>query len=389
MKIVHLIDYFQPKIGYQETFLSRGHQKLGYNVSVVTSNYYYPFPDYENTYGKVLGDRKLTPGQKIEEGINIVRLSSFEITGTPLIFLSGLENIFKHELPDLVICHGVFSLTSFRIAGIKKKYGFKLIYDTHAAHFNTDFSSTFSKRFYISLFRKFAVAKILKARDSVFAIGEDERDLLCEEFGLDKSAVPIIRLGVDTSLFKYSLNKRKETRKKLGIKDKEILIISTGKISSNKDIHILVEAINRLKDEKIKILLIGGGDKGYIDDLKVKTWNRNSLIIIPFMENRFLSGYYSASDLAVWSGDSTIAIQEALATGLSVILPKYYGNMFLDDSKGVIRFKRGDTSDLSEKIRNLAYNKALRKKCGRKGKFFTQSNLSWEKISHKVLDLLD
>ena len=45
MKIVILIDYFQPKLGYQEFFLAKEMQKLGHQVYVATSNYYFPFPD--------------------------------------------------------------------------------------------------------------------------------------------------------------------------------------------------------------------------------------------------------------------------------------------------------------------------------------------------------
>ena len=36
MRIVHVIDYYQPKLGYQETFLAREQCKLGHEVRVVT-----------------------------------------------------------------------------------------------------------------------------------------------------------------------------------------------------------------------------------------------------------------------------------------------------------------------------------------------------------------
>lgn len=42
MKIVHVIDYFQPRLGYQETFLAKEHPKLGHEVYVVTSDRYNP-----------------------------------------------------------------------------------------------------------------------------------------------------------------------------------------------------------------------------------------------------------------------------------------------------------------------------------------------------------
>ena len=48
MKIVHLVDYFQPKVGYQEYFLALEHQKLGHDIRVITSDYYFPFVNYDH-----------------------------------------------------------------------------------------------------------------------------------------------------------------------------------------------------------------------------------------------------------------------------------------------------------------------------------------------------
>jgi hypothetical protein len=74
MKIVHLIDYFQPVLGYQEAFLAREQLRLGNEVTVVTSDRYAPFPDYMNTVYPLLGERIRAPGRFIEEGIPVWRL---------------------------------------------------------------------------------------------------------------------------------------------------------------------------------------------------------------------------------------------------------------------------------------------------------------------------
>jgi hypothetical protein len=42
MKIVHIVDYFQPVLGYQEAFLAKEHAKLGHEVFVITSDRYAP-----------------------------------------------------------------------------------------------------------------------------------------------------------------------------------------------------------------------------------------------------------------------------------------------------------------------------------------------------------
>jgi hypothetical protein len=52
MKIVHVVDYFQPQIGSQESFLALAHQRAGHEVHVVTADRYYNRPDYSKMFEK-------------------------------------------------------------------------------------------------------------------------------------------------------------------------------------------------------------------------------------------------------------------------------------------------------------------------------------------------
>ena len=155
MRIIHLIDYFQPKIGYQETFLAREQINLGHNVFVVTSDRFYPFPEYNSTYSKILGNRITGAKESIEEGIQTIRLPTFEIPGSTLLLLKGLKNKIANHNPDVIHCHGVFSLLSLHAARLKPILKYKLIYDTHASHFNTDFTSSIPKKIYLNIYNKF------------------------------------------------------------------------------------------------------------------------------------------------------------------------------------------------------------------------------------------
>lgn len=115
--------------------------------------------------------------------------------------------------------------------------------------------------------------------------------------------------------------------------------------------------------------------------------NNNRVIWVDFVDNRLLAAYYNASDIAIWPGDSTIAIIEAMACKLPVILPVWYGTKYLDESGGVLRFERGDIKKLSNKIGNLAYNNKLRHKMGLHSAVYSRNNLSWGKIAHLTLNL--
>jgi hypothetical protein len=90
MRILHVINYFQPQLGYQETFLAKMHSEMKNDVYVLTSDRYDPYLFRGNTAIKILGDRIKGSGFFIEEGIKTIRLKSyFETSYT--IWLVGLE----------------------------------------------------------------------------------------------------------------------------------------------------------------------------------------------------------------------------------------------------------------------------------------------------------
>lgn len=386
MKIVHLIDYFQPKVGYQETFLAREHGKAGHDVWVVTSDRYFPFPDYKDSYFPLLGDRIVRVGKKIEDGISTVRLRSTEIPGTNMIYLSGLKGKLTEIAPDTVFCHGMYSFTSYLVARIKAKRGFRLIYDNHAAAFNTKFNS-FPKRIYRFFFSKFAAPVIKSQADAIFAIGEAERDFACSEFGLKNKEVSIIRLGVDTKLFSPDDNKRKIMRKKLDVSDHDIVLVFSGKISPRKDIEILLQAAKKINDTKIRVLLVGGGEKNYISGLK-QILNYNQLIVETMVSNDKLPDYYNTADIAVWPGDPSQGMLEAMSTGLPLIIPKWFGTQYLTQSRGSLFFPRKNIAQLAQKVAQLSYNKRLRQETGRAARSHIRRYFGWQEIARQALSLV-
>ncbi|MCL5798045.1 MAG: glycosyltransferase family 4 protein [Patescibacteria group bacterium] len=386
MKIVHLIDYFQPQVGYQETFLAKEHRKAGYDVCVVTSDRYFPFEGYRSSYFSLLGERYVGEGERNENGIRTVRLKNIEFPGTNLIYLLKLKRTLADISPDAVFCHGMYSITSYFAAKIKNELGYKLVYDTHAAGFNTQFG-TFLKKAYRFFFRKFAVPLIKDQADSIFAIGEAEQDFICTEFGLNRNHVSIIRLGVDTELFTASVVKRKEIRKKMGVAADGVVCIFSGKISPRKDIETLLLAVKKINDTKIKVLLVGGGKTNHVSDLK-KILDAKELIVEHFVSNDKLPDYYSAADIAVWPGDPSQGMLEAMSSSLPLIVPEWYGTEFLQKSGGVLFFKRKDIRGLAQKIAKLSYNKNKRKEIGMNARYYIGRYFSWKEIARQTLSLL-
>lgn len=385
MKIVHLIDYFQPKIGFQETYLAKYHHKMGHEVIVVTSDRYYPYPDFEKTFGKILGKRIKKAGEFQEEGITVHRLDSLELPNSTLIYLKGLENKLFKLKPDIVFCHGMLTITSYQVSKLKKIIGFKLIYDNHAAYFNTHFKG-FLKRTYKNIFQKIAVPVIKKNLDNLFAIGNEEQEFIADIYGIRGENIPIIRLGVDTDLFKFNQSKRKENRLKLRVGENDILIVFSGKIHSGKKIGLLIKAITQLNNKDIKLLLIGSGVKSYIDELK-ELGRSIELIMIDLVSPVQLAGYYAAADIACWPGDPSITMLEAMSCGLPLVVPDNSYQRYLRECRAVNYFKPDNELSLQiilDKTIKLVKAKQIDRKIPGE---FVNKHLSWENIAQQSLDV--
>ena len=79
MKIVHLIGYFQPELGYKEYYIARNQAKLGHDVSVITSDKLYPFSNVSEISKKIniSKERKYPAGTTVIDGVTVYRLPSF------------------------------------------------------------------------------------------------------------------------------------------------------------------------------------------------------------------------------------------------------------------------------------------------------------------------
>ena len=77
MRIVHVVDYLMPQMGYQEFLLPKWNAKHGHEVFIITSDRYTPFNNYDETWGRTLGKRICGVGISKHEGVTIIRLPIF------------------------------------------------------------------------------------------------------------------------------------------------------------------------------------------------------------------------------------------------------------------------------------------------------------------------
>jgi len=386
MKILHVINYFQPKLGYQEYFLAKEQIKMGHQVAVITSDRYCPYVNFEQSYGPLLGKRICGAGHRIEEGVPVYRLPVlFELKTKLRIWLRGLEPLILKLDPDFIISHDIVA-NSFRIARLKAKgCKFKLIVDSSM------WSGVMKKNVIFRVLynlRKKMIKKILVPQvDKFVGVCQETCDILEKINGIPREKIRYIPLGVDADLFKFNKGERKKIRDQLNLADDDILLLHTGEIAEHEGVDIIVKAFNSLEiNRKIYLLLIGGGSKEFKNELinLVGKEKKKDIIFYPFVPMPELSKYYSASDICVWDSAS-ISFYEAMSCQRPIICrdsPALKERVANDNG---LLFRTGNYIDLAEKIKYLAENDELRKAMGRRGKELVEKEFSWSKIAQSFI----
>lgn len=139
-----------------------------------------------------------------------------------------------------------------------------------------------------------------------------------------KKGVQLIKNGVKTKNFRFSEEKRKTYRKELGLKDKEVLIGTTGNLSYLKNPKYLIEVFSAMyqQDTKYKLIFIGDGPDA--EDVAEQARKIKGYENIIFYGNTFdVGGMLSALDIFIMPSRAEgfpISAVEAQTNGLFCIL---------------------------------------------------------------------
>ncbi len=382
MRIVHVVDYFMPKMGYQENLLAKWNAKEGHEVIVLTGDRYYPVKDYENTWYPILGQRICKPGVQKINNYEVIRLPVlFEVKHRP--WLRGLRETIIKTKPDVIMVHGTGSFNLIRCALISKYLNIPCIADNHMI-FHIIQKNVFAKLYYI-LNRLLLKNLIIDLVYKFIGVTNETCSYLEKYEKIPKEKIFHLPLGIDEEIFKY---------KKVNSYEKKIFVITqTGKMSDDKKPQWLADAaINLIKQKKLNLVLnyIGGGPKNIVKNIEKKFEKENlqkNLIIRDFVEVEKLPNVYYESDICVYPNGTSLSALEAAACGSLVIMADYPASKDRE-SKGIgITYRTGDIEHLASLIEKLLLNRDLREKIIDNSVKAIQKEYSYKEISKKFTTL--
>ena len=182
---------------------------------------------------------------------------------------------------------------------------------------------------------KYIVRGFMSDLDGVVCPSEIVYDLLVGyKIKAEKRVIPT---GIDLAKFdrpELSREDIKKLRFKLGIAEDEIMLLSLSRISYEKNIQAIVEALPMVLEENAKVKLVIVGDGPYADDLKALVTQlhiEDAVIFTGMIAPSDTALYYKAADFFISASTSEtqgLTYLESLASGTPIIA---HGNPYLDN----------------------------------------------------------
>lgn len=394
MRIVHVTDHFQPQLGYQEAYLARDQARLGHDVTVVTSD------RLARVAAQRDGGRTVRAGRAEEFGVQVVRLPvRVEApTEAAYVWMRDLAPTLAELAPDVVHCHGVFSLTAMQVAWAKRRLGFRLVYDSHMAAFNVyrpwdrGWQRQVKRRVYPALARLTAPL-VLRQADLITAIGEPERAYLRELFGRRCPETPIVRLGADAELFRFQPETRERLRAGWGWAADDVVLGHAGAVRPSKGIDRLLAAAAWLATQgaPVRVLVLGKVAPDYRAHLTAEAARlgiADRVMLEDAVPVARLPEYLSAMDLGVWPGDVSITFIEAMSVGLPIVaLRSPYTEAIIERHGAGALADCDDPATLAQVLEPLVRDPALCRCHAERARAAVEEHLSWTSIARQYLDL--
>ena len=277
-------------------------------------------------------------------------------------------------------CHSPIGGVVGRLVGHKTNT--KVIYTAHGFHF-------YEGAPLLNWLIYYPIEKLLsRFTDVLITINQEDYHRAKSKFHA-KRVEYVPGVGIDIKRFQNVKVDILQKRKELGIRSKDIVLLSVGELNKNKNHEIVIKALSGLDRPDVKYLLVGQGElKNYLKNLARKLEVEDQVKFLGFRSD--VAEIYKIADAFIFPSKREglgLAAIEAMASGLPLITSNIHG--IKDYSKENITGFLCDANDWKTwkvKIEKILKEEKARKEFG-KNNIEIASQYDVKKISsimHKI-----
>lgn len=375
MRIVITVEEFHPNRWYLEHYLARELSRLGHEAHVFTFR--------SNNDNR---DDFIDLGFKVHRLPHATTIRSYHLPSPRAI--TYIVDFVQRMKPDIIHCQPIFSPLSLVFIGCRAIGDHEVVGSLITGPYSINSIVSALKYFLAKIVTERYIIKRLRV---IFVKSEGLRKALLSLFDIPSEKIRIVSLGADAEAFSRDERTRYETRVHLGIDPDDVVVISSGKLSPSKRINELIKAIAPIIKEspKTKLLIVGGGERSYLDNLKALCKNlgiSENVVFHSWASRLELPAFFNASDIAVWPSGASISMVEAASTGLPLISMRSPIEEYVLSNDNGFTFESGNFVELRRLLRILITDRGLRVQMGHRSRLLVEEKLNWRTISREYLD---
>jgi glycosyltransferase involved in cell wall biosynthesis len=300
----------------------------------------------------VVTNRIGTPKKYYVDGVPVECYESLNIgfrLGIPYSIptLPSLPIFVKAVASSKIIhAHGHPYLTSLIASKLAKQYNKPLVLTQHNTFI--EYNNIFDQ---VELLNDLSIGKQnLNLADRIIAVSQATKEYMLR-LGVKPKKVEVVYNGVDLTKFRPIIGKREEMRKKIGVSQDAIVVLTVRRLVYKNGIDTLMDCANSVirKNRKIVFLVVGDGPDLNSVRLEIKRLGiESNFRLVGFVSDQDLPSYYNAADLFVLPSKSgeglPLVVLESMASGLPVIATNVGGikEILIDDYGQLVPPNRPD-----------------------------------------------
>jgi glycosyltransferase involved in cell wall biosynthesis len=275
----------------------------------------------------VVTNRIQAPKKYVVEGINVECYESLNIgfrLGIPYVIptVTSLGTFFKGiKNCEIVHAHGHPYLTSLLAGKLAKYYEKPFVLTQHNTFI--DYNNIFDQ---VERINDLTVGKeTLKEADIIIAVSNATKNYVVS-LGAKQNKVKVLHNGVDLNRFRPMPKVKEEMRRKLGIPQDAIVVLTVRRLVYKNGVDTLTDSANIAikKNPKIVFLVVGKGPDMNSVQMQIKQLGiEGNFRLTGFVPDEDLPLYYNTADLFALPSKSgeglPLVALEAMACGLPVV----------------------------------------------------------------------
>lgn len=333
-------------------FTQRGYEVEAYN----RSGYHVSGKDFGNS-------RK-----KYYNGIRIIIVPTFRN--------GKLNAIVYSVLATLRALFGGYDVIHYHAEGpcstlfIPKLFGIRVVATIHGLDWQRAKWGNFASRVL-----KFGEKMAAKYADEVIVLSKNVQQYFMDTYGRKTHFIP-------NGITRPEIREVKEVAQKYGLyKDGYILFLA--RLVPEKGLHYLIEAFEAIDTDK-KLVIAGGSSHSfeYMKQVQEMAAKDERIIMTDFVQGRVLEELYSNAYLFVLPSDiegMALSLLEAMSYGNCCLVSDINENTEVVEDKAV-SFKKGDVSDLKEKLEYLLFHPEKVAEYKKESTDFICKKYNWEDV---------